>query len=110
MAKMEVDDLEGAATYINTAMGIAQKRGQTYSNHQIIDQRARLRFRMIVKKNAPKVSKLELNEALEDLNSLFGNKQSDKIHPLRSAELLEDLLEELMDDLDQEQIEKIKAL
>jgi hypothetical protein len=45
MSRMEVDDLDSAETYLNTALGLATARGKEYSPFQILDQRARLIFK-----------------------------------------------------------------
>jgi hypothetical protein len=45
MSRMDVDDLENAERYLNTALGLAKERGRDYSPYQILDQRARLYFR-----------------------------------------------------------------
>ena len=45
MSRMQVDDLDTAQIYVNTALGLAKERGMDYSPFQILDQRARLYFR-----------------------------------------------------------------
>lgn len=100
MSRMQVDDLENAETYLNTALGHATARGMSYSPLQILDQRARLFFR----KNARSDSRLSLNEirqAITDLGNLLDNPESEVIYLYRSVPLIEDFVEERIDDLDE---------
>jgi hypothetical protein len=100
MSRMQVDDLENAETYLNTALGHAKSRGMTYSPFQILDQRARLYFR----KNSKQGSRLSLNEvrqALRDLDSLLSNPESEVIYLYRSVPLIGDFLETRIDEIDE---------
>jgi len=109
MARMEIDDLNDAETYLNTAIGLASKKGVDYSQHQIKDQRIRLRFR---KYGKPKVviNKKEILEACDDLAVLLKNKEEPLVHPLRSAAHILDFLEEKADKLDQGLTDAIKEV
>ncbi|WP_431673861.1 hypothetical protein [Rhizobium leguminosarum] len=100
MARMEIDDLDGAETYLNTAIGLAGKKGEDYSQHQIKDQRTRLRFRKNGKPKAT-INKKEILESCADLAILLKRKDEPLVHPLRSAQYILDFLEEKADKLDQ---------
>ncbi|SFK15986.1 SIR2-like domain-containing protein [Sphingomonas sp. NFR04] len=99
MSRMQVDDLDNAETYLNTALGCAAERGLTYSPFQILDQRARLFFRKNSKAKAH-ISLNEIRQAVNDLGSLLGNPESEIIYLYRSAPLIEAFLEEKIDELD----------
>jgi len=99
MSRMEVDDLDSAERYLNTALGLAKERGMTYSPFQILDQRARLFFR----KNAKSSNRLSLNEvrqAVKDLTELLGDPSGEIIYLYRSAPLINEFLEERIDEVD----------
>lgn len=100
MSRMQVDDLENAETYLNTALGRAAERGMSYSPFQILDQRARLFFR----KNTRPHSRLSLNEikqAIADLSNLLNNPEGEIIYLYRSVPFIGDFIEEKIDDLDE---------
>lgn len=109
MARMEVDDLDGAETYLNTAIGLATKKGSDYSQHQIKDQRVRLRFRKYGKPKAI-INKKELLEACSDLEILMKSKTEPLVHPLRSSEHILEFLEEKADKIDQAMVGAIKDI
>ena len=44
MSKIQIDDLENAQAYLNTALGLAKERGMDYSPFQILDQKSSLVF------------------------------------------------------------------
>jgi hypothetical protein len=99
MSRMQVDDLDNAETYLNTALGLAEERGMNYSPFQILDQRARLYFR----KNSRSDYRLSLNEvrqAIKDLRSLSENPESEIIYLYRSAPLISAFIEERIDEID----------
>lgn len=109
MSRMQVDDLENAETYLNTALGHAKARGMSYSPFQILDQRARLFFR----KNAREGAKFSLNEikqAISDLNSLLANPESEVIYLYRSLPLIVDFLEVHIDEIDDSVRNSIREL
>lgn len=109
MARMEIDDLENAETYLNTAIGLAGKKGEDYSQHQIKDQRTRLRFRKNGKPGAI-INKKEIIEACSDLSDLLKRKNEPVVHPLRSAQHILDFLEEKADKLDQALITALREV
>ncbi len=89
MARMEVNDLQSAETYLGTAIGLANKKGVDYSKRQITDQQARLLFR----KNARVFREREVEEAIELLTEAVSDKTEPVVHPLRSAEHILGFLE-----------------
>jgi hypothetical protein len=101
MSRMEVDDLENAETYLNTALGLAEQRGREYSPYQILDQRARMYFR----KNSKVQGKFKLAEvraALESFSILVEDKNREIIYLFRSVPLIRDFVDVQIDDCDTE--------
>lgn len=108
MARMEVHDLTNAETYLNTALGIAKKKGLPYSRLQIIDQQVRLLFRkntMIGKLNVR-----EILDCVDKLTELLNQKGEPLIHPLRSAEPILNFLEAKSDKLEENLISALKTI
>jgi hypothetical protein len=108
MSHLETEETEEAEKYIETALGIARKRGMDYSTHQILDQRARL----YLLKNAKKPGHPNTNElstALTDLETLLRREGSD-VYPLRASNFILRLLEEKCDLLDQPMRERMLKL
>lgn len=106
MAKMEINDLEKAETFINTALGIAKGKGLDYSVNQIIDQRCRLLFR----KNAtPGIqhSRADIELSIKDLVMLLNNSEGLSTHPLRCSSDILDFIEEKIDNLSRDEIENL---
>lgn len=100
MSCMENENTQDAEAYINTALGIAKKKGLNYSDYQIRDQRARV----LVLKNskAARPDRAELEMAISDLSdALSAGNAIEHIHTLRAAPYILRLLEEKIDDLDQ---------
>ncbi|MDH0614105.1 MULTISPECIES: SIR2 family protein [unclassified Agrobacterium] len=108
MARMEVDDLPKAETYLKTAIGIATKKGEAYSKRQIIDQRVRLIFRKYAA-TTKKIVKADIILACDDLIDLLKDKSSPMIYPLRSAKYVLAFLEEKADRLDQALVESLRS-
>lgn len=110
MSSMEREDVVNAETYIKTALGIAKKKGADYSDHQILDQRARVFFL----KNAKRVGKPNPDEiltALGDLEKLLGkNNWAEGIHPIRSATFILQLVNEKADRLEASLRERLLGL
>ena len=107
MARMEVNDLENAEIYLNTAIGLAEKRGVDYSKYQIIDQQVRLIFR----KNTPKntsVNQSEIVKACSSIEKLLNTDENSIVHPLRSSKFILEFLEEKIDKLDTKSTDSIK--
>lgn len=101
MSCMERRDLVNAETYINTAMGIADKKGADYHDDQIVDQRIRL----LLMKNSRaghSINADELNTAMRDLARTLDGANPMLIYPMRSAPYIVELLDEKIDDLDVE--------
>jgi hypothetical protein len=99
MSRMEVDDLESAETYLNTALGLAKERGADYSPFQINDQRVRLRLR----KNLRRDDWFSVNEvrgAIKDLGDLLASDHSEVTYLYRSVPLILSFLEMHIDNCD----------
>ncbi|MGQ2908281.1 MAG: SIR2 family NAD-dependent protein deacylase [Aliihoeflea sp.] len=107
MARMEVDDLTSAETYLSTAIGLASKRGQEYSKNQIIDQQIRLVF-MKNARSKSSVNKRELLTAAKNIETLIKDKSAPVVHPLRSAVHLLELLDSKADQLDKATVVSLK--
>jgi hypothetical protein len=109
MANMEVGDLEKADIYLETAIGLANKKGVNYSKRQILDQRVRLRFQ---KNSLSKTSfsKTEVAESISDLTNALNEKNEYVVHPLRSATLIYDFLDRWCDDLEPDLLERVNEL
>lgn len=101
MSNMDLDKLAEAETYINTALGLAVKKGVDYSPHQILDQRARLYLRKNTITKKP-LNTDEIKMAISDLSNIFVSADFIKTHTIRSAPFILDLLNEKIDDLDVE--------
>jgi hypothetical protein len=101
MSRMEVDDLENAEAYLNTALGLAKERGQDYSPYQILDQRARLYFRKN-SKTPGRFSISEIRDAVKDLSDVLGDSHSEIIYLFRSVPFIGNFVEVQIDDCDQE--------
>jgi len=96
---MEVENIVDAESYINTALGLAKKKGLDYSNYQILDQRIRL-FLLKNSKISGPPSLLEISTALDDLSILMKRPEYEAVYPLRSAQYVLALLDEKIDYLD----------
>jgi hypothetical protein len=109
MSRMEVNDLDAAETYLNTALGLAKERGMDYSPYQVLDQRARLYFR----KNS-KIQGIfnasEIKSAIKDLSDILGDHNRDTVYVFRSIPLIRDFVEMQIDDIDKELRDSIMAL
>lgn len=101
MSRMEVDDLENAETYLNTALGLAKERGQDYSPYQILDQRARLYFRKN-SKTTGQINISEIREAIRDLSDVLREPHSEVVYLFRSIPLIDDFVEAQIDYCDQD--------
>lgn len=98
MACMELDDLDNASEYIQSALGIAKKRGLEYKNTQIVDQHIRLRL-LINTKSKAGFNEKEMIDAIKDLREALKDVSVDeRVYPLRSAMLLEDFIDKWIDD------------
>lgn len=97
MSRMEVDDLEAAETYLETALGRAKERGQGYSPFQILDQRARLY--LIKNARAKKFNATEVTSAIKDLSELLSHRDYEIIYPFRAVPLIHNFLEQHIDEL-----------
>jgi hypothetical protein len=108
MARMEVQDLINAETYLNTALGIAARKDLPYSRLQIIDQQVRLLFR----KNSAfgKLNVGEILDAVEKLTELLNQRGEPLIHPLRSAEPILNFLEAKADKIETNLITSLKSV
>ncbi len=89
MARMEVDDLDNAETYLGTAIGLANKKGLDYSKRQIFDQQARL----LLRKNVNVFREKEVLSTIKLLTDALTEKNEPVVHPLRAAEHLLAFLE-----------------
>lgn len=117
MARMESGQLDEAEAYLATAMGIASEKDRSskargwegYSSFQIVDQKARL----LLKKAADPSRQLnenEISDALAILKSSLADNSALAVHPLRSAELIEDVLELRCDILSSNSLELIRNI
>ena len=109
MSEMDRGELSVAADYIETAMGIAARKGVDYNTRQIRDQRARLMLRRAAQSDAY-FSKKEVSTAIDDLLHSLSDDGSVPIYALRSADLIYDFLECHLDNLDDELVQKIRSL
>ncbi len=109
MARMEIGDLDNAETYLNTAFGLANRKGLTYSKVQLSDQRVRLFFRKNTKRNY-RINSLEIRTAINDLTSILSGPTEHIVHPLRSVEHILSFLEARADDLSQDMIAEISDI
>lgn len=98
MSSIEQGNIFDAEIYINTALGIAAKRGEDYSPHQIIDQRIRLLFLKNCK-SGKKPNEEELRLAISDLTNSLRRSGGEVIYPIRSAPFILDLLDEKIEEL-----------
>lgn len=96
MSRMDIDDLDGAETYIKTSLSKAKAKGTDYSTFQIRDQQARL-FLLKNSRSKDRYSELELRTALTDLTDLSSQNEYDVIYTMRSLPLIEQFLEEHID-------------
>jgi hypothetical protein len=101
MSRMEVDDLDNAETYLNTALGLAKERGQDYSPYQILDQRSRLYFRKN-SKNSGRFNISEIRAAIKDLNDVLVDPHSEVVYLFRAIPFINDFVEAQIDNCDQE--------
>lgn len=109
MSRIEVLDLENAETYLNTALGLAEKRGASYSPFQILDQRARLFF--VKNTRAGKsLKRSEINTAVKDLRGLLEKSSGEITYLYRSVPLIGDFVEMHIDDLSEEMRSDIRSL
>ncbi|MDY6923989.1 MAG: SIR2 family protein [Pseudomonadota bacterium] len=109
MSRMEVLDLDNAEIYLNTALGLAEKRGADYSPFQILDQRARLLF---IKNTRPDKlpKKTEISIALKDLRGLMEKSSGEITYLYRSVPLIGDFVDMHIDNLPEEMRSDIKSL
>ncbi len=84
MANMDIGELDRADGFIETALGLANKKGVGYLKRQILDQRVRLRFqKSAVSKK--RFARSEIFESITDLTTLLNEKDEFVVHPLNSA-------------------------
>ena len=108
MARMADEDLHLAEAYLKNAIGIARGHGQNWETKQIDDQFVRLWLRKSILKERP--NKSELLNAIRHLEVELKNPEGGEIYPLRSAKLIEELLEKHIDDLDLEVCKKFESI
>lgn len=117
MARMETGELDEAEAYLETAMGIANDKDRSakangwegYRSFQIVDQKARL----LLKKAADSTRKLnesEIIDAVAILKSSLEDKAALAVHPLRSAELIEDVLELRCDEMSSNSLDMLRNI
>lgn len=110
MANMEIGDLDKAEGFIETAIGLANKKGVGYSKRQILDQRVRLRFQKNTITASNSFSKNEISESISDLTNALMERNEYVVHPLRSAFHVYNFLDRWCEDLDPDTLDKIQAL
>nr|WP_320142655.1 SIR2 family protein [uncultured Cohaesibacter sp.] len=108
MARMADEDLELAETYLNNAMGIAKGHGQGWETKQIEDQLDRLWLRKAIVSVSPNND--ELMKAIKHLEEGIRKSDGDIIYPLRSAKLIDELLEKHIDEIDLDTCQKLGSL
>jgi len=101
MSRMEIDDLAAAEKYLESAIGLAEKKGQDYSPFQILDQRARLYFRKNISAST-RFNKTEIRQAIKDLSELSKDRGYEIIYPFRAVPLIDQFLDRWIDELDQD--------
>lgn len=109
MSRMEVDDLDNAETYLNTALGLAKERGQSYSPFQILDQRSRLYFRKNTGTGA-RFSVTEIVRAADDLGESLHNPDSEAIYMFRCVPFIRDFVEDQIDRLSEDLKKRLLTL
>lgn len=110
MACIELDDLENADEYIQSALGIAKKKGLDYKNTQIVDQHIRLRLLKNTRTSGSYDEK-EIIDTIKDLSRAIKDVPFDeRVYPLRSAMLLEDFIDKWVDDFDAEFRDQLKLI
>lgn len=108
MAMIEQNELDTAEGFINTAIGLASKKGYDYSKKQIYDQRARLRLRKY--SDAGRIiNKTEIIESLKDLIASLSGSSETVVHALRSSPLIVDFIEQRFDDLEPKLVEELRS-
>lgn len=97
MSRMDVDNLDDAESYLNTALGLAKERGKDYSPFQILDQQARLYLRKNTNKTNFNIG--EIRKSLVDLNVLLGERDYEIIYPFRAVPLILAFIEKHIDNI-----------
>lgn len=98
---MEVDDLSAAEKYLESAIGLAEKKGKDYSPFQILDQRARLFLRKNILASV-RFNRTEIRQAIRDLSELTKHRGYEIIYPFRAVPLIEQFLDRWIDEIDQD--------
>lgn len=109
MARLDLNDLHNAETYLKTAKGLAEKYGKTHSVYQVDDQFARLYLKRSIQ-HGTDLSENEIREAVRVIADALQRKEEVLIHPMRSALLIEDMLNIRIDDLSTELLHLIRNL
>lgn len=99
MSCLEVENILDAERYLNTALGIAHKKGPNYSDHQIQDQRVRMLFLKFADPTLI-MSWESIDEATKLLLTILSSDTLDIIYPLRSVVYIERFLNERIDEID----------
>lgn len=109
MSRMEVLDLDNAESYLNTALGLAEKRGADYSPFQILDQRARL---LLIKNTSPgkAFKQSEISTSLKDLRGLMEKSSGEITYLYRSVPLIGEFVDMHIDNISEEMRAEIRNL
>lgn len=93
ISSMDLGKLDDAETYIEQALKIAAGKGAYYSDHQILDQRARLYFLKNARSKAGPIAS-EIDIAVRDLsNALARAGAENAIYPIRAAEPIKEFVD-----------------
>ncbi|RHZ95164.1 hypothetical protein D1114_10160 [Cereibacter sphaeroides] len=109
MARLDLGDTDRAQSYLTNAAGLAEKYKKDHSLIQINDQFARLYYKKAAKKGG-KVNEAEVLRAIEITESAIRRTSEVLVHPMRSAMLINEFLEEKADELSSEITGRLMSL
>lgn len=109
MARLDLGDTDRAQAYLITASGLAEKYKKDHSMFQINDQLARLYYKKAAKKGS-KVNETEVLTAVEITEAAIRRDSEVLVHPMRSAMLINEFLEEKADELSREISARLMSL
>jgi len=109
MARLDLGDTDRAQSYLTTASGLAEKYKKDHSMIQINDQFARLYYKKAAKKGTP-VDEAEVIKAIDITEAAIRRNSEILVHPMRSAMLIHELLEEKVDGISAETAGRLFSL
>jgi tetratricopeptide (TPR) repeat protein len=93
MSSIDLGKLDEAESYIDQALKIASGKGAYYSDHQILDQRARLYFLKNARSKTSPIAS-EIDTALRDLSKALARAGAENaIYPIRAAEPIKEFVD-----------------